>query len=260
VYDLVEQNLRHCFRVMTGGRPHSDIREYPGLTIASAGVTFQMFNAAFLAPPLVESLDDLKRRMALAAIHFQQRRIKWSFWCVEDMIAPMIRSRAFDILDRAGLDWAVELPGMIADEILPQRYHPAKLEIVPVHDHRERLAFCEIGSVCFRVPLPWFREIFTYGPLWDSGFRAWNGYANGEPVVTAAAVVSGEVVGIYNVATLPTHRRNGYAETILRHTLDQLRTETGIHRSILQSTDYGYQLYRGMGYRQVTTVTVFTSR
>lgn len=245
---------------MTAGRPGSDVREYPGLTIASAGATFQMFNAAFLAPPMVESLEDLKRRMAVAALHFRQRRMKWSFWCCEDLIAPVIRGRAFDILDTTGLDWAVELPGMVADEILPMRFHPARLEIVPVQDEQERAAFCDIGSVCFRVPLPWFREIFHYDPLWENGFRAWNGYADGEPVVTVAAVVASGVVGIYNVATLPAHRRNGYAETILRHALDELRAETGIQRTILQSTDYGYQLYRGMGYRQVTTVTVFTSR
>src|ERR1700733_13821453 len=42
----VEENLRQSFRVLAAGRPRCDVIELPGVSIASLGVAFQMFNAA----------------------------------------------------------------------------------------------------------------------------------------------------------------------------------------------------------------------
>ena len=54
-FQPVESNLRASFRILAGDRPRGEVREIGGISIASAGVTFQMFNAAFLI--LVEFLQ-----------------------------------------------------------------------------------------------------------------------------------------------------------------------------------------------------------
>jgi ribosomal protein S18 acetylase RimI-like enzyme len=64
---------------------------------------------------------------------------------------------------------------------------------------------------------------------------------------------------VYNVATLPEHRRRGHGEAVVRYALEQARRESGCERTILQATDYGLQLYLSMGYRTVTTVKVYAS-
>src|SRR5581483_7328717 len=76
-FSNVADNLRESFRVLAAGRKSGEVRELRGVSIASAGVTFQMFNAAFLASP-VESDSDLEQRIQLASLHFQTRGQEWA--------------------------------------------------------------------------------------------------------------------------------------------------------------------------------------
>jgi hypothetical protein len=45
----------------------------------------------------------------------------------------------------------------------------------------------------------------------------------------------------------------------MRFALADARREHGIERSVLQSTPAGYRLYERMGYRTVTSVSVYAS-
>jgi len=217
-FQPVESNLRESFRILAAGRPGGDVRETPGLSIASAGAAFQMFNAAFLSGPGSAPISELQRRIALASVHFRARGIQWAFWVCDDLVEPKARKHLASAFERHGLYRTVELPGMAAARLLPPRRALPVLEIRRVCDEMTRLAFCDVGSTCFNVPIHWFREIFLWDPVWK-GFQGWVGYFNGEPVATAAAVVACGVAGVYNVATLPTHRRLGCAEAVMRHAL-----------------------------------------
>lgn len=257
-FENVEQNLRHSFRALAADRPAGDVREIAGISIASAGTSFQMFNAAFLSGP-VGSAEDLERRIATARVHFRARGLPWSFWVCEDLLAPKARKRMERYFEAAGLRLTVLLPGMMAERLLPPRRTLPEIEIRRVADEATRLAFCDIGCTCFHVPLSWFREIFLRRELWDGDFIGYVGYSKGEPVATAATVVAGDAVGVYNVATLPSHRRRGHGEAVMRYALEQARQESGCERTILQATEYGLPLYLSMGYRTVTTVRVYAS-
>jgi ribosomal protein S18 acetylase RimI-like enzyme len=253
----VEANLRDSFRVLASHRPTGEVREYPGVTIASAGVTFQMFNAAFLSTP-VASENELERRVVQAATHFNTRSLDWACWVCESWLDGSLRRRARHVFRNLHLHLSVELPGMIAEELLPPEHPLPSMEMRRVRGKGTRDDFCAVGSVCFNVPLDWFREVFQGREVWDE-FAAWVGYVEEEPVTTAATVTGSGVVGIYNVATLPGHQRRGYGEAVLRYALDRAREEHGVTRSILQSTAQGFQLYQRMGYRTVTRVAVYSS-
>jgi GNAT superfamily N-acetyltransferase len=257
-FQNVEENLRYSFRALAVDRPSGEVREIGGVSIASAGTSFQMFNAAFLAGPVVDAAD-LERRIATARVQFEARGLDWSFWVCDGLIPPKLRKQAVKMLERSGLRLAVQLPGMCAERLLPPRRALPELEVRRVGDEATRLAFCDIGCTCFHVPLNWFREIFLRHELWENGFVGWVGYVDGAPVVTAATVTAADAVGVYNVATLPEHRRRGHGEAVVRYALEQARRESGCERSILQATDYGLQLYLSMGYRTVTTVNVYAS-
>ena len=51
-FETVADNLRESFRVIAASRAPGEIRELRGVSIAAAGVAFQMFNAAFLSEPV----------------------------------------------------------------------------------------------------------------------------------------------------------------------------------------------------------------
>jgi ribosomal protein S18 acetylase RimI-like enzyme len=257
-FRTVEENLRQSFRLLASSQPAGEVRETAGVTIASAGVTFQMFNAAFLSAP-VDSDRELDRRIATAQVHFGARDLAWSYWVCEDWLDKQARRRVSDAFKRHGLYLATVLPGMLAERLAaPARKLPC-LDVRPVVDENTWSAFCKIGARCFNVPLEWFQEVFHDPKIWKNGFVGYVGYLDGDPVSTAATVVAAGAVGIYNVATVPSHQRFGCGETVMRHALGRAREDYGIERTILQSTAQGFDLYRRMGYSVVTSVAVYTS-
>jgi ribosomal protein S18 acetylase RimI-like enzyme len=253
----VEQNLRESFRVVAAHRRLGEMREMDGVSIASAGVTFQMFNAAFLSAP-VDSEKQMDGRVAQAAVHFAARGLRWAYWICHGWLDNRTRRRLQTLLRKHNLYQAVELPGMLVDEVLPPQRELPDMDMRRVSNGPVKDAFCAIGSLCFNVPLAWFCEVFDDDGIWDD-FAAYVGYVNGEPVSTAATVIGGGAVGVYNVATIPDRRRGGYGEAVMRHALAAARLEHGLSRSILQSTPQGFDLYQRMGYRTVTSVAVFCS-
>jgi len=256
-FSVVADNLRESFRVLAADRGRGDVKELRGVSIASAGVTFQMFNAAFLSGP-VQSEAELAQRILLASLHFEQRAQEWAYWVCEDWMDARTRRRSHKVFDQHGLRHSVNLPGMVAERLRPPVRPLPPLMIRRVEDAPTRDAFCFIGSACFNVPLSWFREVFERESVWRR-FRGYVGYQDEEPVSTAAVVIASGAAGVYNVATLPASQHQGYGETIMRHALEEVRRQNGIETTILQSTPAGYRLYERMGYRTVTSVAVYST-
>ena len=256
-FRTVAENLRESFRVVAGSRNAGEVRELPGVSIASAGATFQMFNTAFLSGP-VETEAELANRVTLAAVHYQVRGFEWAYWLSEDWVSPRARKRVGRIFDRYRLRHSVGLPGMAAEDVLPPVRPLPDLEVRRVEPGTTRDAFCAIGSSCFHVPITWFHEVFDSPAVW-SGFRSYVGYARGEAVATAAIVKSEGALGVYNVATVPEQRRQGFGESIMRHALADAQREYGMRRVVLQSTPAGLRLYERMGFQTVGRVSVYAS-
>jgi ribosomal protein S18 acetylase RimI-like enzyme len=253
----VADNLRESFRVIAASRRPGEVRELPGVSIAAAGVTFQMFNAAFLSAP-IETEAELARRITLAALHFDTRGLEWAYWVCEDWMTARTRRRSHQMFEKQGLRHSVDLPGMIAERLLPPTKKLPFIDIRRVRNGRTAPDFCGIGSACFHVPIAWFREVFDSAAVWER-FASYVGYVEGEPVSTAAVVEGAGALGVYNVATLPEHQGRGYGEAVMRYALDNARQNTGIERSILQSTPAGLRLYQRMGYQAVTQVAVYST-
>ncbi len=256
-FESVANNLRESFRVIAASRGPGEIREFQGVSIAAAGVTFQMFNAAFLSAPVATEAE-LKQRIMLPYVHFNARGLEWAYWVCEDWMDSRALRRSRQLFERHGLRHSVDLPGMVADGLRPPEKPLPNLEVRRVCDAATRDAFCAIGSVCFHVPLTWFREVFDADAVWDR-FAAYVGYTDYEPVSTAAVVLGADALGVYNVATLPGHQRLGYGELVMRHALADMQRQHGIERTILQSTPAGYRLYERMGYRTITRVAVYST-
>ena len=256
-FSNVANNLRESFRVLASARAAGEVRELRGVSIASAGVIFQMFNAAFLATP-VASDSELTQRILLASVHFETRGQEWAYWVCEDWMEAAVRKRSRRIFEKHGLRHSVDLPGMVAERLLPPLRRLPLLDVKRVCNLATREAFCAIGSVCFNVPLSWFREVFEPPAIWDR-FAGYVAYVGGEPVSTAAVVIGDGAAGVYNVATLPSQQHRGYGEAVMRHALEAAQREHGVERTVLQSTQAGYALYQRMGYQGVTNVAVYSA-
>jgi ribosomal protein S18 acetylase RimI-like enzyme len=259
----MEANLRQSFRVLADGRPKAAIAELDGVSIASLGVAFQMFNAAFLSRE-VSGCEDFGRRLHTAREVFDARNLPWSFWICDEWLPRPVRRELVDTFEKFGMRAVAEMPGMVADSLrdiprFPCRPRPSPpLEIVRVDNSRMMNDFRAIGSLCFHVPPAWFQEVFD-DTIPSRGFRCWVGYHGGRAVATAATVVSHGAIGLYNVASIPGEQRKGFGEAITRHAIGEAARESGVQRVILQSTSQGERLYRKLGFREVSRLVVFNS-
>src|SRR5579885_1296060 len=202
----VEANLRECFRILASSRARGGVLELPGVTVASAGVTFQMFNAAFLSSP-AETVPELEERIDLAARYFGSLGLRWSFWLCEDWIAKGLRRKAGSIFGRFGLHLSSEMPGMVAESLRDGPPPEREIRLEAVASGETLKEFRQIGALCFHVPPGWFAEVFDDEMPRRRDFRAWVAYENDIPVGTAASVMAGGVTGLYNIAILPDYRR-----------------------------------------------------
>ena len=254
----VEENLRQSFRALASGRAKASVLELPGVTIASLGVRFQMFNAAFFSSP-VEGSGDLTNRVQAANEHFSAEGRPWSLWVCEDWLSWTARRRLSRICGTFGLRIVAELPGMVASELSLRSRPKLPLEIRRLTTQEDLAAFRKIGSDCFRVPSDWFSEVFSAPVLSNRQFECWIARLNGEPVATAATVPCGNAIGMYNIATVAAHRGRGIAQSITRHAALDARRRFGPLPLVLQSTPMGLGVYQRLGFHAVTRVLAYVS-
>ena len=85
--------------------------------------------------------------------------------------------------------------------------------------------------------------------LFDGHLR-FTGYLDGEPVAVSSLVMTGDIAGIYAVATLPEARKRGIGTAMTLHAMKE-----GIARraraATLQATPMGLPVYEKIGFRTV---------
>lgn len=258
----VERNLREMMQFFSRARENGEVSFQGGLQLVSSGIDFSPFNSAMLAEP-VDSADPrlFEDQLNTAAEYFRKRRERWSFWLCEEMLPVALRRRARMMVLSRHMRQTSEPPGMLAETILPSRRTlPSDLGVLEVVDAKTRADFGGVAACTFDLPFSICREVYESERSWaGGGMRGWVGYRGTEPIATCAAVVSGDVIGIYTVSTMPVYRRRGYSELLMRYVLQQMMQQTGLQITVLQATPAGYPMYHKMGYRSVCNFSIFLS-
>ncbi len=252
----MESNLREMLAVFARAKATGDVRAFPGIAVCSSGLEFAMFNGAILTAP-VGSVAELEEAVRTAAAYYAPRALPWSLWVCRDWLSSAVRSKAAETCYRQGLHLVMELPGMEAAGLEPPLRPLPELEFQRVGDARTRLDFNAMMSVAFGIPFLFARQIYESKKTWLGGFAGWVAYREGVAVSTAATLAAGGTIGVYSVGTLPQCRRKGYGEAVMRRALDEAHAESGLERSVLQSSVEGLHLYQRMGYRSVVRYAVF---
>lgn len=255
----VSANLLEAMRFFGRARLNGEVLEHPGVCQIFCGLNYAAFNAAVLSGPVGSEAAELRRRIQVPAKLYQARSLRWTCWLCDHDFDSSLRREAPVILRHFGLIPLTAPPGMYADYLAaPRRALPA-VDLRPVQDEATRQAFAYITSVGFAIPHSICRDMYCSEHAWSGAFQGYVGYAGGLPVCTAATVISDDLVGIYSVATAPNSRRQGYAEATMRQVLRRSKERTGIEATALQSTDDGFRLYERMGYRKLTSFSVYIS-
>ena len=120
--------------------------------------------------------------------------------------------------------------------------------VIEVLDPEQAAVHAELAAAGFDAPLDAFLRLLTPAVLRRRGVRTYVGKIEGDPVVTGVGVSLESHVGIFNVATLPAHRRRGYAAAVTaRAVRDGLGQ--GARSAWLQSSPAGYSVYEKLGFK-----------
>ena len=235
-----------------------------GMTLVTAPVPHSAFNVAAIDSP-AEDEADLLFRVHEASEHFRKLGRGWNFYASEDMLDSRTARRLDLLLDEMGLVRILDAPGMEADELEAPRRTLPELQYEPVTTARARLAFTGLVSLAFHVPYDTAKTLYLPEERWRpqegvaTALQGCVGYLDGSPVTCTATMEHAGVLGVYSVATLKEHRRNGYAEAVVRHAVAEHRRHGFSGRLVLQSTPDGRRLYRAMGFRRTTRFAVYST-
>ena len=179
-------------------------------------------HSLMLRPGCAEALTELARRRGMVA---------------DEELPLMVLGRATESLERALGHGRLSIRVLRPDE-------------VGVHQ--------KIAAAGFEAPLEIFESLVNRRLLEMPGQRAYVGEVDGVAVTTALASTLGDHVGIFDVATPPPHRGQGYGAAITaRAALDGF--ESGASFAYLQSSPMGYGVYERLGFRTIERWEVWIS-
>ena len=252
---LVE-NLYAMMRTFARCRAEADVWEEAGLLCVYSGLPGAVFNSVLLTEP-VKDEEELRLKLEYADALYKRKHARWSLWLVEHLVPERLLGRVGAMVERYGLKTVLRGEGMIAPELSASRRVLPKLEILPVYAPATRFDFCHVMSVAFRTPLSTFIDVYHTDEYWDGPLRGFVAYLANRAVGTACVLPGAGVLGVYGVAVLPDVQRRGIGERVLRYGLETVSRETGLQATVLESSDIAVGLYRRMGYRKITGVSIY---
>jgi len=160
-----------------------------------------------------------------------------------------------------------KLRGMVEDEPVPLMAMQPPIERLQKIANHPRLSIrrlnpeeatihTAIAAAGFGVPPELFEAMVTPALLARPGYRAYVGTVDGRPVTTAFGFISGDHVGIFDVATPPDHRARGYGAALTAHVvLDGFNAGASV--AYLQSSPMGLRVYERLGFQTLETWSVW---
>ena len=161
-----------------------------------------------------------------------------------------LRGLGYYEYDRMPAMWLDGMP------LVETRFDTPQLLITRVEDTRDMGEFRSILGRVFHIAPEEAEMVLGDNALSVEGVRHYLGRLDGEAVGTLSMVTRGPVPGLWNVGTLPEHRRTGIGTALMRHALQEA-THEGRTSSMLLASKEGVPLYERLGYRTLSTVRIF---
>lgn len=256
---LISESNRHYRHFMealapTTGRGQVDSSD--DLCLAWGNVPLAFLNAACLESP-VRDADDLRRRVAAAVQHGANRGVPWLFVVSHEWLPVTVRAEADALMAERGLVPAIALTGMAADVLAAPARVPEALTIREVTGGEAASILSDLNCTAYGID-PSVGTASITERMFD-GVVASVGFIDATPVACSGTLPVDDVLYVAFVATEPGHQRRGYAEAVMRHSLDIAGQRFGHTRTSLHATDAGKSVYHRMGYREIARFTAYAT-
>ncbi|MEU1541234.1 GNAT family N-acetyltransferase [Actinacidiphila glaucinigra] len=220
-----------------------------GTVLAISGAPVASLNA-IISPGAEPSAEEI---MALAATETPWE-LPWSIQ-VRGVPSPLVAQAAAG----HGLTQFTRQPLMVrhSSQGLPEEpvVDGLRVRVVPVD---ELDLYARTVADGFGTPHEVFQALTDPNLVKIDGLAFYLAELDGVPVGTGMTAVSGDMAGIFNITTLPDHRRRGYGRAI---TVEMVRAgfAAGAGTAYLYASEMGEPVYRSIGFRTEEYLTVITA-
>ncbi len=218
-----------------------------GVLAVATGIPVPMLNHGFVKEPLANPEASIREMVEFydhSGLPFVLR--------VREGVDP----EAEDTMAAMGMPYSDTVPGMAMFPIGDVPRPVDGLEIEVVRDERGLARYQGVMAEGFGMPIAFAKQLLGPPFLELPGFESYLGLMDGEPVATSTTYASGGTAGVYNVATLSSHRRRGIGEALTWQAVSRGR-EQGCRVATLQASVMGKPVYEHMGFRTVAPYRTF---
>ncbi len=237
----LDDNFLESNRIFMAASKTGEYVERHDVAIACCGLQVQTLNWGFLKPPW----DDLAGTAAAVRSYFEGRKLPFQLTFRDAELEPAAKLAAdgWRRRDEPSPGMALEMPAAIPAP-------PAGLEIRAVETPEQLAAFREAAFRGFGFAVAAARIFLNERLTSRPEVRLFAGLVDGAVVATSALVATGQVAGIYWVATLEPQRGRGYGEALTWAAVAGGR-ERGCRIASLQASKLGRPVYARMGFAHV---------
>jgi GNAT superfamily N-acetyltransferase len=243
--DAAHRNFVGSYRLLVRHVDGAEEREFGTVFAFATGVPVGIFNGCIVAARPIEA--DLEAALDwLAGLD-----VPFYLWAHEDVAAEIGAMAASRSLEPGA--WLV--PHMVLDAVPEPPAPRTGIGVRNVTDPAELESFRQIIAADGLSPDA-SRRLFPDAFLADADVRVIVADLDGRPVGRALAIRTGDVAGVYAVATLEGARRRGVGTAATWAAVAAGRA-WGCRVVTLQSSRMGFGVYEAMGFRTVASFVVY---
>jgi GNAT superfamily N-acetyltransferase len=236
--------------------PSADIIRRGGLVIGWPDVPLPFYNNIFLTGT-VDSQAILAARAGEAAKFARTKAAPGVITVCHDLLSGVARTEVDAIFKNEGYVPAMPLTGMAGD-LLPLAA-PGHAALHIERAKNDGVVVTDINCVAYGFARELGRASLPEATLWQTAFP-YVAFEGERPVATASTLVIGECLFLALVATMPDARGKGYAQAVVRQSLQRAHEATGYRRTILHATDAGRPVYERIGYHATSRFTFYMAQ
>jgi GNAT superfamily N-acetyltransferase len=249
--NAADRNFIETWRAVLALAPRPRVVESETVLMMSSGESVSLFNPAFM----LRHPDDPAEAVDGIVGYYGELGLPFALF-FRDEICPALA----ETCSAAGLVEHWRPPLMVLDPIPPEPSEPPppKVTFSPLDGSNVADYLLVLGKG-FGMPEDLVERMFRRALREIPGFSGFLAWFGGEPVAISGLSMTERTAGIYNIATHPDRRNQGYGAAVTWWAVMAGR-QRGAVRSILQASEAGEPIYRRMGFTTPTRYRQFEGK